>query len=188
VSLGDLSPTAQNAPPPQQAQLQAELRANRNADQSAMARAKVAPRTTASSSTQSVQVQAVDVLTRSLETTHPVAGFIAPPTARPRFRITGSGLLERSTQPNIWVPVSVSPDARFRVISISGNDVWAGGDHLRLFHSTDNGVTWSEVHLPAAADRTRAIVHIHIDAPQHLTVEDDSGATWTTADAGATWQ
>jgi photosystem II stability/assembly factor-like uncharacterized protein len=66
--------------------------------------------------------------------------------------------------------------------------VWAGGDHLRLFHSADDGVTWTEVQLPAAANHDNAIVHIRIDAVRHLTVEDGTGATWTTTDGGATWQ
>jgi photosystem II stability/assembly factor-like uncharacterized protein len=188
VSLGDLSQSAQNAPPPQQAQLQAELRANRT-DQSAMARAKMAPRASAPSSTQSVQVQADDAFTRSLEPTHGVARFIATPTpARPRFRISETGQLERSIQSGDWMPVPVAPDAHLRVVSISGDNVWAGGDHLRLFHSTDNGLIWTEVHLPAPADHARAVVHIRIDDAQHITVEDDDAGAWTTIDAGATWR
>jgi photosystem II stability/assembly factor-like uncharacterized protein len=105
-----------------------------------------------------------------------------------RFRITGAGQLERSLQPNIWMPVPIAPDTRLRVVSISGSDVWAGGDHLRLFHSADDGLTWSEVQLPAVADRAHAIIHIRIDSPQHLTVEDDAGSTWGTIDRGATWR
>jgi photosystem II stability/assembly factor-like uncharacterized protein len=86
------------------------------------------------------------------------------------------------------MPVPIASDAHFRVVSIWGADVWAGGDHLRLFHSTDNGLTWTEVQLPATADRTHAIVHIRSDSPQKITVEDNAGSTWTTTDAGATWQ
>ena len=86
------------------------------------------------------------------------------------------------------MPVPIAPTLTSASLSISGPDVWAGGDHLRLFHSTDNGLTWTEVHLPATADRAHAIVHIRIDDPQNLTVEDDTGSTWTTTDAGATWQ
>ena len=188
-TLGDLTlQKAQNTPSPaDEAQLQAELR-GQTAYRGAMAAAKAAPRP-APSSTQSVQVESSNAFTRSLQTTQPaLRGLIAAPTPRPRFRITDSGQLERSVQSSIWMPVSIAPDAHLRVLSISGSDVWAGGDHLRLFHSADNGVTWTEVHLPATADQAHAIVHIRIDDPRNLTVEDDTGSTWTTTDAGATWQ
>jgi hypothetical protein len=188
-TLGDLAlQKAQNTPAPaDQAQLQADLR-GQTAYRGAMAAAKTAPRP-APSSTQSVQVESSNAFAGSLQTTQPaLRGLIAAPTSRPRFRITDSGQLERSVQSGIWMPVSIAPDAHFRVLSISGDNVWAGGDHLRLFHSTDNGLTWTEVQLPATADRAHPIVHIRIDDAQHLTVEDDTGATWTTTDAGATWQ
>jgi len=196
-SFGALSfQKAQNEPPAEQAQLhaqmEAEVRGNRATSDSAMAQAKAAPRAASppvASSTQSVQVEASNALTRSLETTQPVAGFIAAPNAtRPRFRISDEGRIERSVQASVWMPVAIASGIRFRVISVAGSDVWAGGDHLRLFHSADNGVTWDEVHLPATADRTHAIVHIRIDDAQHLTVEDDSGTSFSTTDAGVTWQ
>ena len=188
-TLGDLAfQKAQNTPSPaDEAQLQAELR-GQTAYRGAMSAAKTAPRP-APSSTQSVQVESSNAFTGSLQTTQPaVRGLIAAPTPRPHFRITDSGQLERSTEPGAWFPVPIAADAHFRVISISGPDVWAGGDHLRLFHSADNGLTWTEVQLPATADRAHAIVHIRIDDPRKLIVEDDTGSTWTTTDAGATWQ
>jgi hypothetical protein len=189
VSLGDLSAQrAQNAPPAEQTQIHAQMQAQITAYRSAMAESKAAPRSSApASSTESVQV-APSPAFGALRATHPVAGFIPAPIARPRFRITGSGQLERSTQPSIWMPVPIASDAHFRVVSIWGADVWAGGDHLRLFHSADNGLTWTEVQLPATADRIHAIVHIRSDSPQKITVEDNAGSTWTTTDAGATWQ
>ena len=189
VGLGDLSAQrAQNAPPAEQTQIHAQMQAQITAYRSAMAESKAAPRSSApASSTESVQV-APSPAFGALRATHPDAGFIPAPTTRPRFRINDRGQLERSTQPSIWMPVPIASDAHFRVLSISGDDVWAGGDHLRLFHSTDNGLTWTEVQLPATADRTHAIVHIRSDSPQKITVEDNAGSTWTTTDAGATWQ
>jgi hypothetical protein len=187
-SLGDVAQQAQNSPAPaDEAQLQAELRAQ-TADRGIMREEKAAPRA-APSVSQSVQVESSHSFAGSLKTAHPlVGGLIAAPAVRPHFRITGSGQLERSTEPGAWLPVPIAPDAHFRVISISGADVWAGGDHLRLFHSSDNGVTWTELQLPPTADRTHTIVHIRIDTPQKFTVEDETGATFTTTDAGATWQ
>lgn len=110
------------------------------------------------------------------------------PTPRPRFRITGSGQLERSVEPNMWTPAPVGRDVHLRVVAVFGDDVWAGGDRLRLFHSSDNGLTWTEVRLPASADGDRALVHIRVDDGQHLTVEDDAGSVWSSVDGGRTWK
>jgi hypothetical protein len=189
VSLGDLAQQAQNAPPTEQAQIHAQMQAETRAYRGAIRADKAAPRSTAPpSATESVQVEAGTAF-GALQTTHPAAGFIpVPTTARPRFRITSTGQVERSVQSSVWMPVFIAADARFRIVSISGSDVWAGGDHLRLFHSADNGLTWTQVQLPATADRAHAIVHIRIDDPQHLTIENDAGSSWSTVDAGATWQ
>jgi photosystem II stability/assembly factor-like uncharacterized protein len=156
-----------------------------------MADAKGAPPAPAIASvTRSAQVEANKTLAKSPQIAQSaIAGFAAVPTAgRPRFRINNAGQIERSVQPGIWTPSVIAPGTHFRVVSISGSDIWAGADHLRLFHSTDNGLTWTEVQLPSNADRTGAIVHIRIDDPQHITVQDDTGSTWTTIDAGAAWQ
>ncbi len=187
-SLGDVAQQAQNTPSPaDEAPLQAELRAQ-SAYHGTMMEKKAAP-PAAPSASQSVQVESGAGFAGSLKTTHSaVGGLIATPVLRPHFRITDSGQLERSTELGAWIQVPIAPDAHFRVISISGADVWAGGDHLRLFHSSDNGVNWIELQLPATADRAHAIAHIRIDTPQKLTVEDDAGATFTTTDAGVTWR
>lgn len=186
-TLGDLA-QVQNAPTPaDDAQLQAELRAQ-TSYHGAMSKAKAAPPASPSAA-QSVEVESSNAFAGSLKTTQPqLRGLIAAPAARPHFRITDTGHLERSTESGGWLAIPIAPDAHFRVVSISGADVWAGGDHLRLFHSPDNGVTWTELQLPANPDRTHAIVHIRIDTPQKFTVEDEMGATFTTTDAGATWQ
>lgn len=188
TSLAELAQQGQSAPPTEQAQLQAEMRKSTSGVHGAMAEAKAAPRA-APSATQSVQVEASDSFNQSLQTTQPaVRGLIAGIALRSSFRIADGGQLERSSQSGIWQPVSIAPGVHFRAISVSGTSVWAGGDHLRLYHSADNGVSWTEVHLPASADRSRAVVHIRIDSPQKLTVEDDRGATWSTDDGGATWR
>jgi len=111
-----------------------------------------------------------------------------PTSAHPRFRINDAGKIERSTEPGVWTPAAIAADVHFRVLSIMGADVWAGGDLQRLFHSADNGLTWTEVQLPATGDRAHAIAHIRIDSAQALHVESDDGTVWTTADGGATWK
>ncbi len=190
ASCGDLSARrAQNAlPPADESQAQAETDAEVSAYRSAMAQAKAARGSPTTSATQSVDAEARSTLTRSLQNPQPVAGFVHAPPPRPQFRISSAGQLERSTQTGIWVPIPVGQGIRFRVVAISGADVWAGGDHLRLFHSVDGGATWTEVQLPSDADRTHAIVHIRVDTPQKFTVEDDAGSTWSSIDGGSTWR
>jgi hypothetical protein len=114
--------------------------------------------------------------------------FMARPAVRPHFRINDEGQIERSTDAGLWQPVPVGTPVHFRVLSVSGADIWAGGDRLRLFHSLDNGATWLEVQPPIGADRSHAIIHIRIESPQRLAVESDDGTTWSTIDGGVTWQ
>jgi hypothetical protein len=188
AALGDQSiQPAQNTLAEQaqlRAQMQSEMTAYHAATTARAAQSSSAP----AAATESVKVQAGDRFARSLQTNHPVAGLIRETAPRPRFRIDGAGRLERSIQSGVWTPVVIAPDTHFRVVSISGSDVWAGGDRLRLFHSADSGLTWSEVRLPTSADRSHDVAHILIEGPQHITIEDDTGASWTTTDAGTTWQ
>lgn len=189
ASFGDLSARrAQNAlSPADESQAQAESDAEVSTYRGAMAQAKAAPRSP-TTATQSANGEASITLTRSLQNPQTVAGFVHAPPPRPQFRIDSAGQLERSTQPGIWVPVAIAQDIRFRVVAISGSDVWAGGDHLRLFHSVDGGATWTEVQLPPDADRTHAMVHIRVDTPRKIAVEDDAGSTWSSIDGGSTWR
>lgn len=126
------------------------------------------------------------------ESSHALASvngqLVASPAVRAHWRIGDSGLIERSTEPGVWQPVFIAPDMHFRVLSVSGADLWAGGDRLRLFHSADDGRTWLEVHLPSGADRTRAIAHIRVESQQKIVVEADDATTWATTDGGQTWQ
>ncbi len=190
ASFGDLSARRAKSAlsPADESQTRAESDAEVSAYRSAMAQAKAAPRSPSTSATQSLNGEASSTLTRSLQNPQTVAGFVHAPPPRSQFRIDSAGQLERSTQPGIWVPVAIAQDIRFRVVAISGADVWAGGDHLRLLHSVDGGATWTEVQLPSDADRTHAIVHIRVDTPQKLTVEDDAGSAWSSIDAGTTWR
>jgi photosystem II stability/assembly factor-like uncharacterized protein len=175
----------QTSPPPsEQVQVEAQIQAELSARRSTMSAGKAASRASAAAPLQPQTALAEE--SRSGNAMH--GAFMARPAAHAHFRINDAGQIERSTEPGIWQPVSIIQPTHFRVLSISGADIWAGGDHLRLFHSTDNGVTWTEVHLPATADRAHAIAHIRADSPQKLTIESDNGDTWTTTDNGDTWQ
>jgi len=175
VSLGDVARSA--APAAAQAQAEAELTAHRRT----MFAAKAAPRT----STPGLIEQKS---TRGDEAFHAMGALMAAPAPRPHFRINDTGHIERSTETGIWQPVPIDDSAKFRVLSVSDAEIWAGGDHLCLFHSTDSGVTWIEVRLPATAGRDHAIAHIRMEPQQKVAVESDDGNTWTTTDNGATWQ
>jgi hypothetical protein len=117
---------------------------------------------------------------------HAVGGLRAG--AAERWRLSDAGQVEQLSPSGAWQPVVVALNVKFRVLLVSRWELWAGGEHLALFHSTDNGVTWSQVHLPPTADPARAITDIRFDSSQKITVESDGGSTWTTSDAGQTWQ
>jgi photosystem II stability/assembly factor-like uncharacterized protein len=72
----------------------------------------------------------------------------------------------------------------FHVVSVVGNNVWAGGSSGALFHSSNSGQTWSK--QPLAAE-TGTIVSIHFSDAAHGDVTTDGGAHWSTADGGVTW-
>ena len=191
-SFGDVSARSSAAapPPPDQAQMQSELRArNMSAYHGAVAASKAAPRSSVPASVGgSVRVQPGNALATAPRPLGAMGALTIPTSAHPGFRINDAGQIERSVETGIWTPAAIAAEVRFRVLSILGADVWAGGDRLRLFHSADNGLTWAEVQLPANGDRTHAIAHIRLDSAQALHVESDDGTVWTTADGGATWK
>jgi len=66
--------------------------------------------------------------------------------------------------------------------------VWAGGNDGMLFHSGDGGVHWNRLSIPSASGtETVTIVSIRFDDVQHGVVVADTGASYSTTDAGVTW-
>jgi hypothetical protein len=123
----------------------------------------------------------------------PVASF-APRAAtsnavlRPRWRINELGQLERAFGDGAWQQARLQGTSKLRVVSISGSEVWAGGEKLRLEHSRDNGANWETVALPSKGDDDHAIIHIRFQSSQDGVIETDNGMTWKTVDGGRTWQ
>lgn len=115
-----------------------------------------------------------------------VANRLAAAPVRAHWRLTATGEVERAIGEGPWQTVLAIP--HMRVISVSGSDIWVGGDDLRLFHSADNGNSWLSVALPGKTTRTHAIAHIRTQSAASLTVEADDGTVWATTDAGITWQ
>jgi photosystem II stability/assembly factor-like uncharacterized protein len=113
------------------------------------------------------------------------AGRAQRHAARRSWRITSDGHVEHSTPQGTWTPAPGLQAPVFRVVATVGNNVWAGGGNGTLFHSSDNGETWTKVAVGQSEDE--AIVLIHFDTAQQGSVTSDSGATWTTVDGGQSW-
>jgi hypothetical protein len=106
----------------------------------------------------------------------------------PHWRINSGGQVERSIGDSAWQPVLLNEKSKMRVVAVFSNDVWVGGEDLRLYHSSDNGTTWSLISLPGKTGGEQAIAHIVFQSPQAGTVEAGDGTSWTTIDGGKTWK
>lgn len=119
-----------------------------------------------------------------------VTGYAATPTAAPvpaaraHWQISAAGLLERSYTADNWTPVLAETGAKFHVVSVIGNTVWAGGAHGALYVSHDGGATWNSV----AINTTATITSIHFSDDSQGTLETADGQVWKTSDGGRTWQ
>jgi hypothetical protein len=70
-----------------------------------------------------------------------------------------------------------------------GSDVWAGGQGGALFHSVDGGTTWTMIQPSTKAGAlTGDIVAIEIRSSAEIVLSTSTGESWTTADAGKTWE
>ncbi|HTS37607.1 MAG TPA: YCF48-related protein [Candidatus Solibacter sp.] len=77
----------------------------------------------------------------------------------------------------------------FRAVTANGADVWAGGSHGILYHSSDGGNQWMRV-IPSAAGKalTDNILMLEFPDPQHGRLTTSNAEIWTTSDSGQTWQ
>jgi len=108
--------------------------------------------------------------------------------ARPRWRINDSGQAERSLGNGEWQAVLPDVRTKMRVVSVFGDQVWLGGEGLRLYHSADGGATWVPVDLPSKGGSAPAIAHVHFDTAQTGSVQAGDGVQWSTTDGGRTWK
>lgn len=113
-----------------------------------------------------------------------VAGALA--NAQPRWRIK-HGHLQRAIGGGPWQPAPLVDPASMHVVSVFGNEAWVGGEDTRLYRSSDNGNTWQPVVLPGKNGPAHTITHIRFTTAQSITVQSSDGTSWTTSDAGATW-
>lgn len=120
-----------------------------------------------------------------LATGYTATSTAAPiPAARAHWQISSTGALERSYVADNWTPVLSETGAKFHVVSVIGNTVWAGGEHGALYVSRDGGMTWNGIPIETGA----TITSVHFSDDMHGTLETAEGQTWKTTDGGKTWQ
>jgi hypothetical protein len=117
-----------------------------------------------------------------------VARAFSTARTRPQWRINDAGQVERSFGNGVWQEVLDAGTSKLRVVSVLRGSVWAGGDKLRLYRSTDNGVTWSAVQLPPKGDGANAITHVRFETPLDGKIDANDGSSWVTSDGGITWK
>lgn len=105
----------------------------------------------------------------------------------PQWRVTAEGHLEHYLSAG-WTRVLADQTTAFRVVSIVGDDVWAGGTAGVLFHSSDGGKQWGRISVVTSSGTlTATIVSIHFDDPQNGVLVTESGSRCSTGDGGLTW-
>lgn len=102
---------------------------------------------------------------------------------RPTWRITDSGSLEKSYDSKTWAQALPGNLTKFRVVSVAGGVVWAGGEQGALFVSNDEGASWVRVNLGTI----ETVSSIQFTDQLKGVLKTTAGTTWRTADGGTTW-
>ncbi len=108
----------------------------------------------------------------------------------PRWTLSGDGVLQRSLDSGkTWQTIRVASNVVFRALAANDSDIWVGGAAGALYHSSDAGQHWIQAH-PVAEGKvlTADIVTVEFIDAQHGTLTTANRETWTTIDAGDTWQ
>jgi photosystem II stability/assembly factor-like uncharacterized protein len=83
----------------------------------------------------------------------------------------------------------VASGAVFRVLWVSGSNVWAGGNAGILYHSADSGLNWTRVEPVYGEQKLESdIKHIDFSDSLNGTLTASHGEIWHTSDGGLTWQ
>ncbi len=104
------------------------------------------------------------------------------------WQISGGALKKSVDSGRNWQN-AFHPDRPLLCYASIQQDVWAGGVAGTLFHSSDNGVTWTTVQ-PAIHDLhlSADITSINLKNGQEFTLTTASHELWSTPDGGKTWQ
>lgn len=107
-----------------------------------------------------------------------------------RWTISSLGKLQLSLDGGrTWEEVDVGKSLRFRAVAVVGADIWAGGSRGALYHSADNGASWTRVSLTSERTQvTEDIIAVSFTDPQHGAVTTAAGERWLTVDGGQHWQ
>jgi photosystem II stability/assembly factor-like uncharacterized protein len=107
-----------------------------------------------------------------------------------RWTLSGDGALQRSFDSGkSWQTIQVANNVVFRALAANDLDIWVGGAAGALYHSTDAGQHWIQVNpVSGGTPLTAGIVTVEFTDPQHGKLTTSNRETWTTIDAGGTWQ
>jgi Photosynthesis system II assembly factor YCF48/Putative zinc-finger len=104
---------------------------------------------------------------------------------RAHWRINDAGQLQRQFGSGDWETLLADTSVSFKVVSVMGDQVWAGGAAGALYQSTDAGDHWSKSSIPGLTD---TITQVQFRDASTGTVTTSSGAVWETHDGGAHWR
>lgn len=120
----------------------------------------------------------------------PAANQFSYKKLTPRWTLSADGTLQRSLDAGkSWKTIPVSADATFTAVAAMDADIWVGGSHGALYHSVDAGEHWAQV-VPSSGGQplTSNIIGIEFTDSLHGKISTSSQETWTTSDAGQSWQ
>lgn len=116
----------------------------------------------------------------------PVVGSTVATTNTVLWRVSEAGTLQRSADGGrAFEEIKIAPGISLRVVTVLGNNVWTGGANGVLFHSPDQGATWT-----SAGDgfNGSTVTGIILGGMGHLSVTTGSGLKWVSDDAGHHWR
>ncbi|ABF43449.1 hypothetical protein Acid345_4449 [Candidatus Koribacter versatilis Ellin345] len=104
--------------------------------------------------------------------------------AATQWRVTTTGGLEHALLGE-WKPALGDSSSHFLAVTTFGENVWAGGKNLALYHSPDNGVTWERqtLRVRIAAD----ITQIQFTSANDGVLTTNLGTSFVTHDGGKSW-
>ncbi|MGH9543828.1 MAG: YCF48-related protein [Terriglobales bacterium] len=108
----------------------------------------------------------------------------------PRWTISAEGALQRSFDSGqTWHTIPVASNVVFRALAANDSDIWVGGSAGVLYHSSDAAQHWTRI-KPMADGKflTADIVAVEFSDARHGKLTTSNRETWTTSDAGETWQ